>query len=86
MRKDELARQVADSIGHDPKGDSDDQVIGYVNRCCYCGKPAIPMDDLGLVIGEVKDVQEFYDRLSKVDKTNWKRAHHEGCSWSRSCG
>lgn len=63
---------------------SDDEVIGCYNRCSSCGKQAIPMDDLDMVIRDVPSAGEFILRLESLDRSAPEKAHQVGCPEARS--
>ncbi len=60
---------------------SDDQEIEMYNHCPQpsCGKRAIPLDDLDLVIAPMKNEQEYLDRIDEIIKKTPDRAHVPEC-------
>lgn len=82
MTEQELAQQLRIQDGHPSSKDdtlSDDVLIDCYVRCCTCGKRAIPLDDLGLFVAEVNDIDDFMDRLKVIDETEPDKAHRAGC-------
>ncbi len=82
MTEQELAQEIRIQDGHPPSKEdilSDEVLIDCYVRCSTCGKRAIPLDDLGLIIAKVKDVGDFMDRLKVIDETEPDKAHRGGC-------
>lgn len=60
---------------------SDDEIIDCYNRCCSCGRKAIPLDDLDLVINDIHDAHGFIARLDSLDSQG--NVHRRECPETR---